>query len=163
MRSPTHSKGFVIRTETEMTQTTMAVANQAGSPKEAAATPFHERASIQSLISPVSEEEYRARYWEKRPLIVHRKDSGYYGDLFTLKDFDESAKGGRGYVKTAEATAKKQAKLEGTGPKTLERILSDMHEGRTLILDGVQHFNPKLGLMCRLLARETVARFQTNI
>ena len=83
MRSPTHSKGFVIRTETEMTQTIMAVANRAGSPKEAAATPFHERASIQSLISPVSEEEYRARYWEKRPLIVHRNDlrPSYFGPV----------------------------------------------------------------------------------
>lgn len=146
-----------------MTQTTMAVANRTGSPKQATATPFHERASIQSLISPVSEEEYRAHYWEKSPLIVHRNDPGYYGDLFTLKDFDNSAKGGRGYVKTAEATSKKQAKREGTGPQTLERIMSDMHEGRTLILDGVQDFNSKLGLMCRLLAQETGARFQTNI
>jgi len=146
-----------------MTQTMKAAASRADRLQEGSSTPFHERAAIQSLIWPVSEEEYSARYWEKSPLIVHRNDPGYYGDLFTLKDFDESVKSGRGYVKTAEATTKKQARLEGTGPKTLERILTDMHEGRTLILDGMQDFNAKLGLMCRLLAQQTGARFQTNI
>jgi ribosomal protein L16 Arg81 hydroxylase len=148
--------------ETEMTQT-IALANRSVGPKDADSVPFYERVSIHGLVSPVSDAEFYARYWEKAPLIVHRCDPGYYSDLFTLKDFDESLKGGRGYVKTAEATTKKQAKLEGTGPKTLERVLTDMHEGRTLILDGVQDFNPKLGLMCRLLSQETGCRFQTNI
>lgn len=38
-----------------------------------------------------------------------------------------------------------------------------MREGHTLILDGVQDFDPKLGQLCRMLAQDTGARLQTNI
>jgi ribosomal protein L16 Arg81 hydroxylase len=70
---------------------------------------------------------------------------------------------GRGYVKTAEATAKKQAKHQGANATVLERLLSDMREGHTLILDGLQDFDPDLGILCRMLGREIGARFQTNL
>ena len=36
--------------------------------------PFYQRGSLKSLLSPVSEEEFRARYWEKKPLIEIAKD-----------------------------------------------------------------------------------------
>ena len=125
--------------------------------------PIYERATLQSMVSPVSEEEFRARYWERAPLIIHRGCPNYYGDLFTLQDFDDSTKGGRGYVKTAEATAKKQAKHEGNGPAVKERVLTDMRDGHTLILDSMQDFNPKLGRVCSMLGQETGYRYQTNI
>ena len=124
---------------------------------------FLDTISMQSLMWPISEDEFRARYWERKPLIVHRNDPAYYGDLFTLEDFDRSVMRGRGYVKTAEATAKKQAKLQGTNATVLERLLSDMREGHTLILDGLQDFDPNLGHLCRLLGQEIGARFQTNL
>lgn len=142
-----------------MTQTTIAFANR----EEASPVPFHERASIQSLIAPVSEEEFRARYWEKMPLIVHRGDPGYYGDLFTLRDFDESITRGPSYVKTAEATAKVQAKHRGATPTALEQVLTNMHGGHTLILDGMHQFDPKLKMLTRRLGQEAGYRFQTNI
>lgn len=151
--------------ERDVTQADIAYASSAvGSEAASSATaPFHEQATLQRLLSPVSEAEFRARYWEKKPLIVHRKNPAYYGDLFTLQDFDDSIKGGRGYIKTAEATTKKVAKHQGTGPKTMERVLTDMRDGHTLVLDGMQTFNPKLGLLCRLLAQETGEGFQTGI
>jgi ribosomal protein L16 Arg81 hydroxylase len=143
----------------------LALAAQADRDTERSVAPshFYQTASLQSLVSPVSEEEFRARYWERKPLIVHRGNPDYYGDLFTLQDFDDSIRGGRGYVKTAEATSKKQAKHHGTGAEATERVLTDMRDGHTLILDGVQEFEPKLGQACRLLAQDTGARFQTNI
>lgn len=124
---------------------------------------FRENPTLQSLIAPVSEEEFLARYWERKPLIIHRANPDYYGDLFTLQDFDFSITRGRGYVKTAEATAKKQAKHHGSSATALERVLTDMRDGHTLILDGVQDFDTKLGPFCRGLAQKTGARFQTNI
>jgi ribosomal protein L16 Arg81 hydroxylase len=125
--------------------------------------PFHESVTLQRLVAPISEEEFLARYWEKKPLIIHRENPGYYGDMFTLRDFDEWTVGGRGYVKTAEATAKVQAKHQGAAASALERVLADMRDGHTLILDGVQDFERKLGQVCRRLSVETGARFQTNI
>ncbi len=131
--------------------------------QSASASQFRDTVTLQSLVSPVSEEEFRARYWEKKPLIVHRENPGYYGDLFSLQDFDDCTTRGRGYVKTAEATAKVQAKHHGATATVLERVLTDMRDGHTLILDGMQEFEPKLGQLCLLLGQETGARFQTNI
>ena len=128
-----------------------------------AAVPFYERGSILSLVAPVSEEEFRARYWEKKPLIVHRGNPHYYGAFFSLQDFDAYTRLGQGYVKTAEATGKKQAKHEGIGPKAMEQVLSDMQAGHTLILDNVQAYHPRLGQFCRMLGRETGDHYQTNI
>lgn len=148
-----------------MTQSGNAPANRAKSGEVVSyrSIPFHEQVTIQRLLSPISEAEFRAHYWEKKPLIVHREDSDYYGDLFTLEDFDASLRSSRGNIKTAEAATKKVAKHQGSGPKTLERILTDMRDGHTLVLDGMQAINPKLGSMCRLLAQETGEGFQTGI
>jgi hypothetical protein len=125
-------------------------------------THFYQSVTLQSLVAPVSEEEFRARYWEKKPLIVHRGNPDYYGDLFTLQDFDDSLRAGANYIKTAEIT-KKPERRQGTSVANLERILADMRDGHTLILDAVQEYNSKLGQFCRRLARETVSRYQTNI
>lgn len=39
------------------------------------------------LISPCSIEEFYKTYWEKEPLIIHRKNGDYYKDrFFTLND-----------------------------------------------------------------------------
>jgi ribosomal protein L16 Arg81 hydroxylase len=143
--------------------TNLAVAATQADEAKSLSSQFRDTATLQSLIAPISEEEFRARYWERKPLIVHRADPGYYGDLFTLDDFDAATTRGRGYVKTAEATAKKQAKHQGVSATALERVLTDMRDGHTLILDGVQDFDVKLGPFCRQLAQETRAKFQTNI
>jgi ribosomal protein L16 Arg81 hydroxylase len=124
---------------------------------------FRDTVTLQSLVAPVNEDEFRARYWERKPLIVHRENSGYYGDLFSLQDFDDCTTRGRGYVKTAEATAKVQAKHHGATATALERVLTDMRDGHTLILDGMQEFEPKLGQMCRMLGQEIGGWIQTNI
>lgn len=127
------------------------------------ASRFRDTISLQGLVSPISEGEFRADYWEKKPLIIHRADPGYYGDLFTLQDFDANLTRCRGYVKTAEATAKKQAKHHGVTATALERVLADMRDGHTLILDGIQDFDPKIGLFCRMLSQQASARFQMNV
>ena len=127
-----------------------------------ASAPFHETVTLQRIVAPVSEEEFRARYWERKPLIIHRGNPDYYGNLFTLQDFDEWSRAGRGYVKTAEATAKVQAK-HGSSAEAIEKLLTEIRDGHTLILDGVQEFEPRLGMLCRKLGQETAARFQTNI
>ena len=124
---------------------------------------FRDTVTVQSLVAPISEEEFRANYWERKPLVIHRENPDYYGDLFNLQDFDEFITRGPGYVKTAEATAKKQAKHHGATPDALERVLSEMRDGHTLILDSMQSFEPKLKGFCGSLARETGFRFQTNI
>jgi len=134
-----------------------------GDKASGSAVPFHENTTLQSLVSPVPDEEFRARYWERKPLIIHRGHPDYYADLFTLEDFDASVRRQSSYVKTAEATAKKSAKHHGTGATSMERVLADMRDGHTLILDAVHQYHPKLFQMTQMLTRETGFQFQTNI
>ena len=52
---------------------------------------------------------------------------------------------------------------KGVVTEGLEAILGDMRAGGTLVLDQLHHREPKLGLLCRVLAAELGHRFQTNL
>jgi len=68
---------------------------------------FLENLTLASLLAPVSETEFRERYWEQQPLVVDRGDPDYYDDLFTLRDFDDAITRSPDYVKLANAATKK--------------------------------------------------------
>ena len=36
---------------------------------------------FEELIAPISIEEFHKNYWEKKPLIVKRKDQDYFGSF----------------------------------------------------------------------------------
>ncbi len=118
---------------------------------------FLENLTLRSLIAPVSEDEFRTRYWEKEPMIVHRED------LFTLQDFDEALTRAPSYVKVADATTKKNKALNTGAAPDLEAILANMRDGSTLILDGLHRQDPKLARLCALFGPEFGHRFQTNL
>jgi ribosomal protein L16 Arg81 hydroxylase len=125
---------------------------------------FSDNPTLGALLAPVTEDQFRALYWDQHPLIVRRGDSDFYGDLFTLQDFDRAIASAPTAVKTAEGKSKKLARYEvGSAPLSLERILADMRDGATLILDGLHQREPKLGLLCRHLEQELGHRFQTNL
>ena len=94
--------------------------------------------------------------------MVHRNDPNYYGDLFTVEDFDEAITRAPGYIKMNDAmkagTTIKYATVQG-----LEAVLADMRDGGTLILEQLQRHEPKLGLLCRLLGQELGHGFETNL
>src|SRR6202034_374336 len=116
---------------------------------------FLENLTLGTLIAPVAEEEFRERYWEQSPLVVHRGDRDYYDDLFTLQDFDEAITRSPNYVKLANAAKpkKNQSYRVETAPG-LEAVLAEMRDGGTLVLDQLHHGDPKLGLLCRALGPE---------
>ncbi|XP_007438261.1 ribosomal oxygenase 1 [Python bivittatus] len=43
---------------------------------------------FQWLIAPVPSQEFFDQYWEKRPLLIHRRSPSYYQDLFSTAEFD---------------------------------------------------------------------------
>jgi ribosomal protein L16 Arg81 hydroxylase len=124
---------------------------------------FLENLTLRSLVAPVTVEEFKGRYWEQKPLIVHRGDPDYYGDLFTLQDFDEAITRDPNYVKIANAATKKNQSYKSASVPGLEAVLADMRDGSTLVLDQLHLREPKLGLLCRLLGPELGHRFQTNL
>lgn len=124
---------------------------------------FLETLTLASLVAPVAEREFRARYWEQKPLIVHRGDPDYYGDLFTLQDFDDVITSAPSYVKLANAASKKNAMYKSETVPGLEAVLADMRAGGTLVLDQLHNREPKLAMLCRFLGPELGHRFQTNL
>src|SRR5690348_1284422 len=123
---------------------------------------FLENMSLQTLVAPISEEEFKAHYWEQKPLVLHRNDPNYYDDLFTLEDFDQAIMRSPKYVKIANAATKKNASYK-TVTQGLEAVLADMRDGGTIVLDQMHTADPKLGLLCRMLAPEFGHQFQTNL
>ena len=123
---------------------------------------FLDNLSLQTLIAPVPVAEFRAQYWEQKPLIVQRGNPDYYAGLFTLDDFDAAITRSPAYVKLANAESKKNASYKPV-VQGLEAVLADMREGATLVLDQLHNTDPKLSLLCRGLAPELSHRFQTNL
>lgn len=124
---------------------------------------FLENLTLSTLVAPVKLEEFRARYWEQEPLVIHRQDPDYYGDLFTLRDFDDAITRSPEYVKMANAETKKNRSYKTEVAPGLEAVLEDMRDGGTLVLDQLHHRERKLGLLCRTLAQEFGHRLQTNL
>ncbi len=94
--------------------------------------------------------------------MCQREIPDYYGDLFTLDDFDEAITRAPSYVKLANAESKKNQQYKPV-VQGLEAVLADMRAGGTLVLDQLHHTDPKLSLLCRTLAPELGHRFQTNL
>jgi ribosomal protein L16 Arg81 hydroxylase len=124
---------------------------------------FLDNLTLASLIAPFPEAEFRAQYWETKPLIVHRQNSAYYDDLFTLQDFDAAVMRSPEYVKMANAEIKKNKSYKPQMAPGLEAVLSDMRGGGTIVLDQLHHREPKLRALCRSLAPEFGHRLQTNL
>src|SRR5258705_1871215 len=96
---------------------------------------FLDKLTLATLLAPVTEEQFRMRYWEQLPWMVSRNNPDFYGDLLTLQDFDREIASSPAYVKTAEAKSKKNVRNEGETASGLERTLADMRGGATLVLD----------------------------
>jgi ribosomal protein L16 Arg81 hydroxylase len=124
---------------------------------------FLQKLSLSSLVAPVAVEEFRSRYWERQPLVVHRKDPDYYHGLFSLEDFEEAITRSPDYVKVANAETKKGVSYKAGVTEGLEGVLGDMRAGCSLVLDQMHNREPKLTQLCRVLAAELGHRFQTNL
>ena len=124
---------------------------------------FLESLTLGSLVAPVTEEEFRAQYWERQPLVVHRDDPDYYGDLFTLDDFDAAVSRSPSYIKMNDAASGKGTTYKTPTVKGLESVLADMRDGGSLILEKLERQEPKLGLFCRLLGQELGHTFETDL
>ena len=126
-------------------------------------SPFLDSLTLASLIAPITEEDFHAHYWEQKPLIVHRADLDYYGDLFTLRKFDEAVMRERTQIKTANAVTSKNKSYKTELVQGLEALLADMREGGTIVLDSWHRVDPQLGLLCRALGAEFSHQCQANL
>lgn len=120
---------------------------------------FLDHLTLGALLAPVDEEEFRAHYWEKKPLIVQRQNSDFYADLFSLRDFEDAITRTPSLAMTANEAKHKTAKVV----PGLERLLAEMRDGDTLVLSKLNQREPKLGRLCRQLTAELGHPAHTNL
>lgn len=86
------------------------------------------------MIHPVTVEDFYRDYWEKKPLVVKRKDPSYYRGWLGLRDVEAMLEQGAGlrYGEDVDVTAFRdgtRTTLNGEGHAPVEEVWSRFREG----------------------------------
>ena len=117
------------------------------------------------LLAPLGVDEFRAEYWEKRPLILNRRGAACYRGLLSLADFDRilatSSLRSQEIRVVHEGGERPLVPAEGGAP-TAEQVLAHYREGATIVLQFIHERWLPLAALCEALAHEFSAGFQVN-
>ncbi|MCP2343171.1 cupin domain-containing protein [Actinomadura rupiterrae] len=119
------------------------------------------------LISPIEIADFRANYFERKPLLVKREDPGYYAELMTMEDLDDvfatsnfRADNTRIIVDGRETPVSELGEAPGS---ELEKLYSYYRDGHTIIINGIQERWTPLARLCRRLNLEANLHAQVNV
>lgn len=124
--------------------------------------------TFEKLIAPTSLKTFFSEYWERKPLLVHRDDPKYFGDLLSLPALDrvlttQTLTRDSAFIANA---AKQVAPEDFTFPDGVidtARLYQQFADGGTIVFNQLQSYVPGLMALCRSLERDLSTRFQTNI
>jgi ribosomal protein L16 Arg81 hydroxylase len=124
------------------------------------------------VIWPIEASDFFSRFWERKPLVIHRLSPEYYLDLLSPQDLDhiiasrqlrypecKLVKNGkeipmRQYVRPASAS---------NGTIDTDALYSEYDKGATIILNSVHRYWRPLSLLCNYLEKCFNHPLQTNI
>ena len=122
--------------------------------------------ALARLIHPVPTTEFLSAYWEKRPLLVSRQRTDYFGGLFALADFDRLLAVSRLETGTVRIIKDGREMPPPSGPHqnhtAIESACQQFAAGATLSFQSVHDRVEPVAALCRDLARECSAAFQAN-
>ena len=124
--------------------------------------------SLPWILDPVSREDFFKEYWEARPLVVSRKDPGYFDPLLSLDEIDRIittlnlSHPDLQLVSSAEEIRSHHYTYR-SGMVDVAKLYQYFADGATIILPQLHTRVPALAAFCRALEQEFSARFQTNI
>ena len=108
------------------------------------------------FIAPISYDTFTQEYWEKKPLIVHRRVSNYYQELFSKQALDSVLFYSR--PKPPELRVVKHQQevfpdkyIKQDGSLNLNQLYKLYDEGHTLVINGLHQFWLPLTIFCRNL------------
>jgi hypothetical protein len=126
-------------------------------------------------IEPVSADEFLSEHWERKPLVVARREEGRFDDLLSVADVERLVcSGGLRYpafrlVKAGEkldvgsyTTSLSWRPAPFTGTAEVGRVLAEFEAGATLVLQGLHLSWPPLAGFCRTLEQELGHPTQAN-
>lgn len=125
-------------------------------------------ASLEWLIHPITKDEFFCEYWEKKPLIVKRRQSDYYADLLSLDRVDSALT--TLALKHPNVTLKNAERKVTADDYTLDgealdvaKVYQLFREGSTITLAYLDDLIPSLASFCRGLEKEFSFPFQANV
>jgi ribosomal protein L16 Arg81 hydroxylase len=133
--------------------------------------PDHPSFDLARLIQPVTLESFKSEYWEKRPLIIARREPSYYERLLTLADVDHILAHSSirspeiRIVRNGQDTPLSHLTAEGANLSEgrLEALYQEYRDGSTIVLLFLQERWPSLKQLCRSIASELSAGVQVNV
>ena len=123
------------------------------------------------LIAPTEADDFWSAYWEREPLVIHRRDPSYYDGLLSLADVDQilatSAirESDIRVIKRGEHTPVSklgQVALPGSSTR-LEGLYREYRAGATIVIQALHERWGPLGRLCRHLSREVSGAAQVNV
>ena len=114
-----------------------------------------EEIRFEDIIAPVTQEEFFAEYWEKRPLVSKGRPAEFFTPLFSIADVDRAIcyfkpKPGRIDLVT-EAGFVRDNFLSGDGTANVNLVIESYMKGSTVILSGLEATWEPLTLFSRAL------------
>lgn len=111
--------------------------------------------SLERLLRPVGMSEFLRAYWQVQPLRLHRHYPDFYGDLFSLQDFDVLLNSSG--VRAPEVRLLREEKdLEFSAklgsPTALGLAYDTFRSGGSIVLNQVHERHARLGLLCNHIA-----------
>lgn len=130
--------------------------------------PSQPNSSFEWLLNPLSKEEFFADYWEKKPLVISRRQPDYFSSLLSLDEVDRVITTlDRRYpdITLKNANAKVRADQYTVNGDSLDvaKVYQLFAQGSTITLAFLDTVVPSLADLCRNLEREFSCPFQTNV
>lgn len=131
-----------------------------------AATPG-DKTSLEWLIHPVSKELFFEQYWEKRPLVIKRRQPDYFGELLSLDEIDRvittlDIRHPTITLKNANREVAADDYTLSGGCLDVAKVYQMFADGSTIALAFLDTTVPSLALFCRSLESEFSFPLQTN-
>ena len=126
------------------------------------------RFGFDRLLAPVTRASFFETYYEDKPLILHRAESGYYADVLGLDDvwdFIETRAPGPETIKLIKLGAPPQPSdwLGPSGRADPVRVAAMYDDGYTVALNKMHEHFPALGALCAAAEAVFSCPFQTNL
>lgn len=120
------------------------------------------------VLAPVSVESFIRDYFEKKPLILHREDGGYFDRLLTLDDIDRHLNYvGHKFPDIAVANALEEIPTSEyvIGGERIDknRVYQLYDQGATIVMRKMHTFVPALANLVRSAEKLFSCEFQCNV
>ena len=124
--------------------------------------------SLETLIDPISADEFFGSYFESQRLLVRRNRPNYFDELLTYDDVDrilttQQSKRGDVSVKNSQKTISASEYFYGDNSVKTDQIYRLHENGATIILNHLHKRHQPLAELTAALELEFSAGFQTNI